>query len=57
MARQHCPKLGVLFTSGYTENVVARRDGAGAPIDLLPKPYMRKELAQRIRAALDRRKT
>ncbi len=42
------PQLRVLFTSGYAED--APRDG----IDLLTKPYLRDDLARKIREVLDR---
>ena len=52
--RKAKPRVAVLFTSGYTANVMPRdtrldRDGA-----FLPKPYTLDQLARRLRDALDR---
>lgn len=55
-ARKFQPDIAVLFTSGYP-------DGAGAKIhedqgiQLLAKPYSREALAQKIRLALDKRRS
>ncbi|MFH6781176.1 MULTISPECIES: histidine kinase famiy protein [Methylobacterium] len=47
------PNLPVLLTTGYNEDLVA--EGPTAPtMDVLGKPYRKAELADRIRAALDR---
>ncbi len=47
------PDLPVLLTTGYNEDLVA--DGPATPtMDVLGKPYRKAELADRIRAALDR---
>jgi PAS domain S-box-containing protein len=53
-ARDICPDLPVLFTSGYAEGVNIRDDGLESQIDLLAKPYRRQDLAGRIRLILDR---
>jgi PAS domain S-box-containing protein len=48
------PEVPVLLTTGYNEDLVA--DGPrAASMDVLGKPYRRSELADRVRAALDRR--
>ena len=52
-ALERRPELRVLFTSGYTTRLVEREWPAGRP-DLLRKPYRSVDLAQRVRAALDR---
>ncbi|MCF4128798.1 histidine kinase famiy protein [Methylobacterium sp. SyP6R] len=47
------PDLPVLLTTGYNEDLVA--EGPATPtMDVLGKPYRKAELADRIRAALDR---
>jgi PAS domain S-box-containing protein len=46
------PGLKVLYTSGYTEDALAQHDGSGRGIRLLAKPYLRDELARRVREAL-----
>ncbi|MBY0335365.1 MAG: response regulator [Acetobacteraceae bacterium] len=48
------PDLPVLLTTGYNEDLVADGPRAAA-MDVLGKPYRRAELADRVRAALDRR--
>jgi PAS domain S-box-containing protein len=54
-ARERMPALGVLFTSGYTQNAIVHGGRLDAGVELLSKPYRREELAQRIRAILDSR--
>ncbi|MEA5451609.1 PAS domain-containing protein [Leptolyngbya sp. CCNP1308] len=46
------PHLRVLYTSGYSENILTHREGPEAEIPLLHKPYQRAELAHKIRQAL-----
>jgi PAS domain S-box-containing protein len=53
-ARVIRPTIKVLYTSGYTENAFVDHGHLDAGIDLLNKPYRRAELANKIRAALDR---
>jgi PAS domain S-box-containing protein len=52
-AREIDPAMRVLFTSGHTEGALGTRDGSGANLPLLQKPYRRDDLAARIRQALD----
>ncbi len=52
MARQSLPGIAVLFTSGYTQNVISYGDGMDVGVELLPKPYTREALARRIRQVL-----
>ena len=54
-ARALRPGLRVLLASGYSDDLVARgtpTPGGGA--DVRAKPYRRTDLAERVRAALDR---
>jgi len=46
------PGLKVLFTSGYSEDVIVHHGRLDEGIDLLPKPYTQEHLAQRIRRVL-----
>jgi CheY-like chemotaxis protein len=48
------PGLRVLFTSGYTQDVIAHRGILEAGIDYLAKPFSPDDLARRVRAILDR---
>ena len=51
-ARRRRPHLRVLYTSGYTENVILHHGRLDPGIQLLDKPYSRLDLARKIRAAL-----
>ena len=46
------PGLRVLFTSGYSESPAVLRNPSDPGIQLLKKPFRRKDLAQAVRAAL-----
>ena len=47
------PTIRVLFTSGYTDDVIARRGVLEPGLQFLPKPYTPPELAQEVRRVLD----
>ncbi|WP_376093579.1 MHYT domain-containing protein [Roseomonas sp. CCTCC AB2023176] len=51
-ARGMRPNIGVLLTSGYAE-AAARESSTGVATPILKKPYRRRELAERVQAALD----
>lgn len=53
--RQHLPEAKVLFMSGYAENYVNRHDRANLGGELLQRPFRRRDLARKVRAALDAR--
>jgi signal transduction histidine kinase/CheY-like chemotaxis protein len=44
--------LKILYTSGYTENAIMHHGRLDAGVRLLPKPYLRSDLARMIRTAL-----
>jgi signal transduction histidine kinase/CheY-like chemotaxis protein len=46
------PGLKILYTSGYTENAIVHHGRLDAGVLLLPKPYLRSDLARMIRTAL-----
>lgn len=48
------PHLRVLFTSGYTQNAIVHGGRLDPGVELLSKPYSRKELAHKIRHILGR---
>ncbi len=48
-AQQILPGLGVLFTSGYTENSIVHGGRLDPGVELLSKPYSREALARRLR--------
>ncbi len=47
------PGIKVLFTSGYTENVVVHHGRLDPGVQLLNKPYRMADMARKIRAVLD----
>ncbi len=47
------PTLKCLFTSGYTADVIAPHGVLGKGVNFLQKPYQLKELAAKVRQALD----
>ena len=53
-AKHHVSDIKVLFMSGYAEGLVRHQSPLPEDADLLKKPFRRLELAQKIRAALDR---
>lgn len=46
------PHLRVLFTSGYTQNAIVHGGRLDPGVELLSKPYSRKELAHKVRQVL-----
>jgi CheY-like chemotaxis protein len=52
-ARKLNPALRVLYTSGYTENAIVHHGRLDPGIHLLTKPYRRRDLAQKLRQALE----
>ena len=54
-ARRLLPAIGVLFTSGYTQNAIVHAGRLDAGVELLSKPYRRSELAAKVRQVLDAR--
>jgi PAS domain S-box-containing protein len=53
-ARKLRPDLRVLFASGYTDDVILRRQLLAHDVEVLQKPFTPRELTARVRAALDR---
>lgn len=51
-ALQRRPSLKILFTSGYSNEVIIHHGHLDAGVLLLPKPYRKSDLARMIRAAL-----
>jgi PAS domain S-box-containing protein len=56
-ARERIPGLPVLFTSGYARDAIVHRGRLDAGVELLAKPYTRRQLAKRIRESLTRART
>jgi two-component system, cell cycle sensor histidine kinase and response regulator CckA len=46
------PKLKVLFTSGYTADVIARRGALDQDVAYLPKPFTPDSLLAKVRQVL-----
>ncbi|KQS75185.1 histidine kinase [Rhizobium sp. Leaf384] len=55
-AKDRIRDIGVLFTSGYTENSIVHGGRLDAGVQLLSKPYSREQLARKIRQVLDDRR-
>ena len=51
-ARERLPGIGILFTSGYTENSIVHGGRLDANVELLSKPYTVEALARKIRHVL-----
>jgi signal transduction histidine kinase/DNA-binding response OmpR family regulator len=54
-ARQLCPDIQVLYTSGYTQNAIVHGGRLDPGVELISKPYRREELARKLRAMLSGR--
>jgi len=52
-ARKLRPSLKVLFTSGYTRNAIVHGGRLDPGVELLPKPFTSRALAERVRELLD----
>jgi signal transduction histidine kinase/DNA-binding response OmpR family regulator len=52
-ARLLVPGIGVLFTSGYTQNAIVHAGRLDTGVELLSKPYRRGDLARKVRSMLD----
>jgi PAS domain S-box-containing protein len=53
-AKRRHPGLKVIFTTGYTQEAIVHQGHLDAGIELLSKPYPRRELARKLRVVLDR---
>ena len=51
--RSKFPNSGVLFSSGYTRNILNNRGNLEDGAELINKPYQASELAVRVRDILD----
>ncbi len=54
-AKEKLPEIGVLFTSGYTQNAIVHAGRLDEGVNLLSKPYTQECLAQKIAEILKRR--
>ncbi len=48
-----CPKIKVLFTSGYTDNTISQHGVLETDMDFLPKPHTNAALIRKVREMLD----
>ncbi|WP_416398854.1 response regulator [Allohahella sp. A8] len=51
-AKSLIPNIGVLFTSGYTQNAIVHGGLLDPGVELISKPYSREDLARKIRHVL-----
>jgi PAS domain S-box-containing protein len=49
-----CPSINVLFMSGYTAEAIARHGVLDRGINFMQKPFTKKDLAEKVRRALNR---
>ena len=52
-ARRRNPEIKVLFMSGYVSEALYQHDLSEGNVEVLAKPFRKRELAQRVRSALD----
>jgi len=52
--RRLCPKMKILFASGYTMEIIANKDLLKGDFNFIPKPYRSKDLLRQVREILDR---
>jgi PAS domain S-box-containing protein len=52
-ARRIRPGVRVLFTTGYARNAIVHQGRLDPGVELLPKPFSRAQLGERVRAVLD----
>ncbi|MDZ7724212.1 MAG: response regulator [candidate division KSB1 bacterium] len=50
-----CPTIQILFMSGYTTNIIAEHGVLEEGVYFIPKPFSKKNLADKVRQALDQR--
>ena len=50
------PGIGILYTSGYTENAIIHQGRVDDGLELLNKPYSKADLARKVRDVLDKTK-
>ena len=53
--KQLRPSIGILYTSGYSENAIVHHGRLDAGVLLLAKPYRKADLARMIRKAVPER--
>jgi FixJ family two-component response regulator len=51
--QSRCPDTKVLYTSGYTDNIIAHHDVLEKDVAFIQKPFTREGLAGKIREVLD----
>jgi PAS domain S-box-containing protein len=50
------PGIAVLFTSGYTQNAIVHGGKLDPGVELISKPYLREDLARKVRQVLSKQK-
>jgi two-component system, cell cycle sensor histidine kinase and response regulator CckA len=49
-----CPRLKVLFMSGYTTNIIAHRGVIDEGVNFIEKPFTKADLTHKVRKVLNR---
>lgn len=57
VARQHRPDLPILFVTGYAENAAIRAGFLGTNMDMISKPFVMEELANKISKMMASKRT
>jgi len=55
--KERCPRIAILYMSGYTENAIIHHGRLDEGVNLLQKPFRRADLAHGARAALGARQS
>jgi PAS domain S-box-containing protein len=53
-ARERCPGLKVLFTTGYTRNAIIHHGRLDPDVEVISKPFTQSSLAEKVRRILER---
>ncbi|MCX5883646.1 MAG: hypothetical protein NTU74_18175 [Deltaproteobacteria bacterium] len=52
--RKVSPRIKILFSSGYSMDIIKTKESAEGSVDFIHKPFLPKELLMKVREILDR---